>query len=489
MLKKYLNREAVFITLFCIVVLLFLQIFITSPMWENENLHRGFEIIGSTIVIIFCLLFTLIKNDWEYNMSGLIYGFLMMGMIDLIHGFSSAGSVFVFLHSIAGVFGGLGVLATILIFKFNMKIRLSLMGLIYSSFFAVLIGTLIIVFKDYMPIMIMDNTFTQSSILINLFAGFLFLLGAIYFYIRLLEMNNKINNILYLSTLLMGMSYITFQFSGIWTTSWWLLHILRLVAYISLIIIIILLLEESREALSLKNKQNIEINSKLNDYTYTISHDLKEPIRSIRTFSDYLLEDYAENLDDTGKDYLNRITRAANKMATMIDDLLILSKVGKVDIEFKEISLNSLVAEVESELLTINENSNVVLRYNKLPKIYCQPLWMKMVLTNLIGNSVKYRDRDKVTTEIRISMAEDKKNSNYYKISISDNGIGIEASQHEKIFGLFRRAYSRNDKEGSGAGLAIVKSIVQEHGGNIWVEKSELGVGTEICFTIQKKRS
>ena len=227
-------------------------------------------------------------------------------------------------------------------------------------------------------------------------------------------------------------------------------------------------------------KDILEINKKLETYSYTISHDLKEPIRSIRTFSQFISEDYTEKLDKEGKDYLNRIIKASTKMALMIDDLLLLSKIGKQDVDFQKASFSEIIEEVTDTLAQSIKENNVNITALNMPEIYCQPVWIKTVFQNLISNSIKFSDKEETIIDISY-----KKLSEYHEFTIKDNGQGIEKDQHEKIFGLFRKAHQNRNIEGSGAGLAIVTSIMEQHNGRVWVDWSEKDIGTAIKFTLK----
>jgi len=223
------------------------------------------------------------------------------------------------------------------------------------------------------------------------------------------------------------------------------------------------------------------INNKLENYSYTISHDLKEPIRSIRAFSEFISEDYADLFDDEAKDYFSRIINASNKMALMIDDMLILSRVGRVDVNYSNVSVSKLIKDVEDTLHHAINSKKVSIIYDEMPSIICQPVWIKAVFQNLIANSINYCDKEKPIIEIEYNNLPD-----YHEFSIIDNGKGIPVDQFEKIFGLFRKANQDKNSTGSGAGLAIVTTILEQHNGRVWVAKSELGVGTTIKFTINK---
>jgi len=223
------------------------------------------------------------------------------------------------------------------------------------------------------------------------------------------------------------------------------------------------------------------INKKLENYSYTISHDLKEPIRSIRAFSEFISEDYADTFDDETKDYFNRIIKASNKMALMIDDMLILSRVGRVDVHFTNTSISKVIEEVEDTLHHAMRNKNATLKYNAMPDIVCQPVWTKAVFQNLFANSINYSNKKETTIEIVY-----KEHRKYHEFAVIDNGKGIPKDQFTKIFGLFRKANQDKNSTGSGAGLAIVATILEQHNGKVWVDESTLDVGTTIKFTIQK---
>ncbi len=489
-MSKYINKKAISIAIFVIIltlIMMYIELYTSDPLLINEHIHIALEVIGSTIIILVAIILTVFTHNWEYNMSGFIVGFLLMGFLDLFHSLAPTGNRFVFIHSIAGIFGGFGILATILMSMKKHNKSISVRSLIFGAISSFIISFILYSYDRLIPSMIIENEFTIGAIILNIVAGVLFLISSIYFYVRLVKNKSQTNLLFFSATLLMGISNITFQFSELWCISWWTWHILRLISYVILLGFILILIQEDRKKLIKTNNEITQINDKLNEYTYIISHDLKEPIRSIRTFSQFIMEDYENQFDDTGKDYFNRIITASNKMANMIDDLLILSRVGKREIEFKTVDFNEMLEEIKFEMSDLIKANSVKIHYNKLPNIICQPTWMKMVFVNLINNSIKYSNPNKDYVDIRISLGEDPRDSSNYIISISDNGMGIESNQHEKIFDLFRRAYSKNDKEGSGAGLAIVRSIIQQHSGHIWVEKSKIGVGTTISFSIKKR--
>ena len=223
-------------------------------------------------------------------------------------------------------------------------------------------------------------------------------------------------------------------------------------------------------------KSNIE----LENYTYVVSHDLKEPLRSITSFSQFLLDDYSQQLDETGKDYLNRVLNATKRMEKLIEDLLMLSRVGRKDTEYSLVDLNEVVSNVLDDLQKLVEEKNAKIIFSNLPMIFCQKTWISELFKNLLGNAIKYNESELPTVGIEFDEIE-----RFYIFSITDNGIGIDPKYHEKIFGLFERLHTRQEYEGTGAGLTIAKSIVEEHKGSIGVE-SEKGSGSKFIFTISK---
>ena len=482
--RKYLLIIAI-LTLLFTIALIWIEHTLLNFLWINEYVHIGVELLGSfTAIAISILLFTE-KKRWDWDFSGIIIGFYSMGILDIFHGFCLPGQSFVFLHSLASLFGALGVVVFIITNKYKLRLKLTKLAIFIITLSSIFIGVTSIVYEDKLPIMVLSGEFTLIATMINIIGGILFLLGAWFCYNCLRKKDSILTRLFFVSIFLLGLGGIIFRYSELWSLSWWTWHFIRLIAQLILISYIFIISEENRRIVKNQNAEIKDINQKLNNYTYTISHDLKEPIRSIRTFSEFILEDYGEQFDETASDYFNRIIIASNKMADMIEDLLVLSKVGKDNIEFKEVMLMGLIGEILDDMELAIDESNATIEYNELPIIVCQPVWIKIVLSNLISNSIKYRDETKDNLNILIKSKEYKGN---YKITIIDNGIGIDKDQHLKIFGLFRRAYSKKNKTGSGAGLAIVEAIVKQHGGKVWIEQSTLGVGTTISFTIERRK-
>lgn len=239
------------------------------------------------------------------------------------------------------------------------------------------------------------------------------------------------------------------------------------------------------ENLKRSRKELEKVNKELEDFTYTVSHDLKEPLRSIASFSHFILEDYKDKLDNEGKDYLNRIIKASGRMKLLIDDLLTLSKVGRIRNPFSDVPSSEILKDTLSSSLyrRIEERKAEVKVQEDLPVIFCDRILMHEVFLNLVSNAIKFCDKRHPIIEIGCDDYPDE-----YRFYVKDNGIGIDERYHEKVFEIFESLNRKEDYEGTGAGLTIVKKVIEEHHGRVWVE-SKLGAGSTFYFTIPKRKT
>jgi len=223
-------------------------------------------------------------------------------------------------------------------------------------------------------------------------------------------------------------------------------------------------------------------NAELEDFTHVVSHDLKEPLRGIEAFSGFLAEDYADKLDDRGRKHLLVLQDSAVRMRDLIDDLLQLSRIGRVKPQYLPVSISALLAEVLDAMGFLLNDRNVDLRVQTdLPTLVCDPVRIRQVFENLISNAVKYNQSQ--APVIEIACAQDSEN---YTFSVHDNGPGIDPKYHEKIFRIFQRLVLHEEYEGTGVGLTICKKIVEGHGGRIWVDSDGEGAGSTFSFSIPK---
>ena len=242
--------------------------------------------------------------------------------------------------------------------------------------------------------------------------------------------------------------------------------------------------ELKRLEASLREKtENLEkSNEKLEEFSHVVSHDLKEPLRTIETFSGFLLEDYEDRLEEEGVDYLNTLRRTSARMRQLINDLLALSSIHMDTGSFERVSTQRILEEIQEDLEIRLRGVNLQVS-DDLPAVRGNKVRISELFSNLIVNAIKYND--KALPTVRIDWREEPRSGGQVTFTVEDNGIGIEARYQKRIFGIFEKLNPREDIEGTGAGLAICKRIVEEHGGKIWVH-SEVGKGSTFFFTIPR---
>jgi light-regulated signal transduction histidine kinase (bacteriophytochrome) len=224
----------------------------------------------------------------------------------------------------------------------------------------------------------------------------------------------------------------------------------------------------------------LRTNSELEAFTYSVSHDLKEPLRTLEAFSQFLLKDYADKLDADGKDYLTRLAMASSRMKQLIDDLLTISRIGRPPEDSPPLAVDRVIADVvEGMRITVRERNVTVEVASGMPDVLVDVPRMGQIFGNLIANGIKFNHSADPRIEVGLRLNEAGETAFF----VRDNGIGIEEEYHEKIFGVFCRLHRREEFEGTGAGLAIVKHAVEAVGGTIWVESS-LGEGSTFLFTL-----
>ncbi len=224
--------------------------------------------------------------------------------------------------------------------------------------------------------------------------------------------------------------------------------------------------EELEHHVAERTEQLEQVNKELEAFSYSISHDLRSPLRSINGFSQALLEDFEDNLDGTGKDYLQRIRNASKKMGTLIDDILALSRISNVTVSFKKINLSEIAKSIIMEYKNQDPNRKVSVKIDKNIFAFCDPTLMRIVLENLIGNAWKFTSK---ISNAKINFTT-KKIDEETIYCIRDNGTGFDMTYSEKLFTLFQRLHQYDEFAGTGVGLAIVQRIISRHNGEVWGE-------------------
>lgn len=232
-------------------------------------------------------------------------------------------------------------------------------------------------------------------------------------------------------------------------------------------------LNEELEERILERTKSLEIsNHELESFAYSVSHDLRAPLRAINGFSKFLEEDYASILDDEGKRHLKVIRDNSQKMDQLITDLLSLSKVARVNLNLASINITGMVKNIYDELIPDQQKNAFTFKINTLPDCYGDPTMIKQLWTNLISNAIKYTmPKERKEIEVKGNAVDGE-----LVYSISDSGVGFDPTYKHKLFGTFQRLHGETEFEGTGVGLAIVKRIAERHLGRVWA-KGELNAG------------
>ncbi|MBI4469344.1 MAG: response regulator [Acidobacteria bacterium] len=225
-------------------------------------------------------------------------------------------------------------------------------------------------------------------------------------------------------------------------------------------------------------------NNELEAFSYSVSHDLRAPLRSIDGFSQALLEDYATLLDQKGKDYLRRVRAAAQRMGELIDDLLQLSRVGRAELNRDRVSLSDLARAVAMELRKMEPDRHVELRIEDGLVAQADSQLIRVALDNLLGNAWKFTAK---VAEPRVEFAAEPRDGGTVYF-VRDNGAGFDMNYAEKLFRPFQRLHGEAEFPGTGIGLATVQRIVDRHGGRIWAEGT-IGCGATFYFTLPPGRT
>ena len=267
------------------------------------------------------------------------------------------------------------------------------------------------------------------------------------------------------------------------------LRLLMLIVVIILVAIIAERIEKIRKLNDLNKKlQNQsekleDANQELEAFAYSVSHDLRVPLRAIDGFSRILVEDYEDKLDEEGIRLLNIVRENTAKMGHLIDDILLLSRASCQEMVLNEIDMAALAKSVYNEFQTDVTDRDIEFIVGDIPNAYGDRAMLGQVFQNLIGNAIKFT-RNKNPAVIEVGGEKEGKEIVYY---VKDNGAGFDMKYINKLFGLFQRLHSPEEFEGTGVGLSIVQRVIRRHGGKVWGEGA-VGQGASIYFTLPKDK-
>ena len=237
----------------------------------------------------------------------------------------------------------------------------------------------------------------------------------------------------------------------------------------------------AREDLEKANRDIGAVNRELQDFAYIVSHDLKAPLRAVSQLAYWISEDYAEVLDEDGKENLNLLSGRVKRMDALINGILQYSRVGRAKEKQDKIDLDKTLPSI-IETLAPPENIRITLK-DELPEIVGNKTHMEQVFQNLIGNAIKFMNKPEGLITIGC-----RGEGSHWQFSIEDNGPGINPKYHDRIFKIFQTLSARDERESTGIGLTLVKKIIELYNGEVWVE-SDVGKGSSFVFTLPKKKA
>jgi light-regulated signal transduction histidine kinase (bacteriophytochrome) len=237
--------------------------------------------------------------------------------------------------------------------------------------------------------------------------------------------------------------------------------------------------EQHQQALREANAALKRSNADLEQFAYSASHDLQEPLRMVATYTELLRKKFGQQLGERGDEYIRYAVEGALRMERLIKDLLAFTQASSLGQEPTEwVEANDVVDDVLANLATAIADSNATVTRDTLPAVRIHKFQLQQLFQNLIGNAIRYRGADPPRIHVGVGRSDGE-----WVFSVQDNGIGIDQQYKEQVFGIFKRLHSAAEYPGTGMGLAICQRIVQRAGGRIWVE-SELGRGSTFFFTL-----
>lgn len=236
---------------------------------------------------------------------------------------------------------------------------------------------------------------------------------------------------------------------------------------------------ELEERVMIRTAELTASHQEMEAFTYSVSHDLRAPLRHITAFAEILLEEFGDGLSAEARDYLQRILRGTQSMSQLVDDLLNLARVGRQGLSLQKVNLNEIIKEIIADFQPELKQRVVHWKIHPIPEISADPGLIRQVMANLISNAIKYT---RPTGEAQIEIGAETYQREIV-VYVRDNGVGFDMQFADKLFGVFQRLHRSEDFEGTGVGLALVERIVRKHGGRVWAE-SDPGKGAAFFFAI-----
>ena len=470
------------------------QTILQGWQWEHHPVHASVEISGAIIALLVAgLLLSLERQNKGTNFNIWIAGALTaMGLLDGFHALTHSGNTFVWLHSTATFAGGILFVLVWLPHRWERLISACwIPTIIVITVFLALSSML---FPDALPLMVLEKKFTIQAKGLNILGGLCLFSASVRLFLTYFS-NHNVDNLLFcLHCLLFGSAAIMFEQSELWDIAWWGWHVLRLMAYGIAFWFVILTTQQSQQDITKTIKQiNFELeelvkertagleaaNKELEAFAYSVSHDLRGPLRAIDGFSQILLEEHTAQLDAEGRRLFGVVRENTTFMAQLIEDILELSRIGRSAIEPVGIDMPKVVAAAVQQVQQQQADRELPIKVHDLPAAVGDERLIQQVWINLLSNAAKFTaERESPAIEVRGVLE-----NNEHVYSVTDNGAGFDMRHCGKLFSLFQRLHGREEFEGTGVGLAIVQRIVERHGGRVWAE-GKVNEGATFYFTL-----
>jgi signal transduction histidine kinase len=488
-----------------------------QAQWVGIQFHSAIEAAGALVFLVKGILRLTRDPDLPGGAClSVALGLIALGILDEFHAITAPGESFVLTREIAALAGGLGFgLAWLPAPPSLIRVKYWISGVVVAL--AVAAGFVLTVYADHFPPSLLSGGqgFTPFAISISLVGFALYLIGTVLFAYRYVRTGNPEAYVLTCIAGLLGLASLYFYQSTIWGGTWWIWHFTRLLAGVFALAYIIhsymrlvahlrhtaFKLEASNlelEATSEQLKETVDklrltahdletTNQELTTFAYSVSHDLRAPLRAVDGFSQALLEDYDGRLDDTGRDYLHRLRAGAQRMAQLIDDVLVLSRATRAELTRQDVSLSELAQEVAAGLREREPQREVTLAIQPGVRAFVDRRLMQQVLENLLSNAWKFTGKaGQASIEFgtkELNGGPDNGRAGQLAYFVRDNGAGFDMRYVDKLFLPFQRLHQADEFPGNGIGLATVQRIIARHGGQIWAA-GELGRGAEFSFTL-----
>ena len=491
---QYLWMSMLFSVIFPMILGFVLSSNFSDWRWIHYPFHSAVESVGSLSALFIATLMVLMvrHNNLPRYYIWVACALIIMGLLDGFHAVLHAGISFVWLHSVATMLGGLTFAAIWSSETWLTAKRQNLLIILFIST-SVIIGLFSISFPHLLPDMIIQGEFSTLAKVLNISGGIGFLVGSSYFiYHRVKNKNihsnkqHKNEDLVFANhCLLFGIAGILFESSVIWDAGWWWWHVLRLIAYLVVLIYFLTLFKEQQDLLNSnkielsnankhleqrvydRTKELEKANQAKSEFLSSMSHELRTPMNAILGFGQLL--DIDENLHSEHRTSVNEILQAGHHLLELINEVLDLSKIeeGKLEVKIEDINISKIIADSLATLEPLAKQDNIQLINNSLSEIdyvvRADKLRFKQVFINLISNAIKYNNKDGKVF-INIDVSDNKK----IRISIKDTGPGIDKEKQEKLFIPFERlGYEGNTVEGAGIGLVLSKKLMELMNGNI----------------------